>query len=934
MKRLVVIAMCVVIALMSAAGVRAGGPADEVLASHPEVLQGQLANGVRYVVRRHGVPSGGLTVCVAVRAGTLHEEDAQRGSARLVERLAIARATKLAEGSLEAAGVRIDRDLTSWVGFDRTQYSISVSSVDEAEAREVLRLMASMVGGVQTEQEELDRQRRIVAEQERAAAGATLRLNASLFPLLAPGSRMATRLPEATGAAVWGLDAETVQAFAKRWYVAPAMQVVVVGDVDAGVMVGAVTEAFARVPSGGTRGFPDAGIGAAATGTAIVESDGELTGDVVELVTLDHRMGAVKTTGSLRAQAVEDLAMRALAARLEDRIGEGELASARMTALAADLSAEVRAWMGLSRGAAGTWDAQLERLVAEIRRAVAQGFTPGELEAARKVLIGAARAEAEQEATQDGAMLAARYCDVIATGWTLMSGRQKAAALEAIFDRGVSEEEVRAVTMVRMDPQRAAVLVLLPEGVERPSTERVMSVVRGALERPLEEAGGDVAVATCMVDHTPEEGEIRELTMDNASGVVTANLGSGVRVHHRKVVGSGSRVFIAASIEGGLLEGDAALRARTRAIEALLRLPSGGGRSSAEVRRLLAGKDIKLSGQVLDNRVMIAVSAPSAEAETAMQLLHTLLTRPELERAAFERWREQSKQIAEMRSVQAWPVAQESMLEALLPPGERRLMALSADEAMGVTYEEAVERIEAIVRSPMDVAITGDIELKSALRLAAVYVATLESRAPVSRSESGDGLCAGTQCVAVSVDRSIQTPNAEQAVVLSGFRGADLPGSVDGLSLSVMAEVAAARLNAEVRDRLQLSPGVGVASRPNEMFRGSGQFWALAVCDPQRVDEVATAIETSLEELRRGASDEEIAAARARVKEQAERELLDAGEWAEELASMGRRGRTAMDFAEMAERVEKLEPQTIRERYRALAAPERRVRVIVSPAVR
>lgn len=931
-----VVGAVLLVMVIGAGSVRAGGAADEPLASHPEVLQGQLSNGLVYVVRRHASPSGGLTVNLSVRVGTLNENDDGRGSARVVERLMVARAAELAVGQLEGAGVRIDRDLTSAVGFDQTMFSISVSSVDESEAREVLKLMAGMVDGLSVDPMEFDRQRRLVAEQERAAASATLRLNTSLFPRLAPGSRIASRLPAATGAALWSLTAPGVEAFAKKWYVAPAMSVVVVGDVDAGVMVGAVTEAFSRLPVGGVRGTPDAGIGFMRGGLALVESDGELSGDVVELVTLDHRAGAIKTAGVLRAQTVEDLALRALATRLEERTGEGELASGKMTALLAELSTEVRAWLSLSRAAPGTWEPQLRALVAEIRRAVAYGFTPGELEAARRSMIATARGEAQQEATLDGAELALRYSGTVASGSTLMSGGQRAAAMEAIFARGVSEEEVRAALLVRLDPARAATLVLLPEAAERPTNDRVLAVMNEALAAPIAvRATAAPAAVECLVDGVPREGQIRELSMDSESGVVTARLASGVTVHHRKVLNSGGRVTIAVSLAGGLLGGDNSARGPTRAIEALWRSPAGNGRSSAEVRRLLAAKDVRLSGQVADNRVMLMVSAPTAEFETAMQLVHMLLTRPSLEKPAFERWREQMSQMAEVRSMQAGPRSFELMQRALMPAGETRTRLLDAKEAAGIEYEAARSRVESMLTgSALDAAITGEVELKPSLAMAATYLASLAPRAGVSPALDGAAACADAHCSAVEVREAISTPNAEQAAVMAGFRGAESVSNEDGRALSVMAEVLSARLTAELRDRRQLSQGVAVASRPNEMFPGSGQFWALTVCDPERADEVAAAIDAAITEVATRSSDEEILAARARVREQAERDLADAGRWADELASMARRGRTAGDFAGLAAGIGSMDAAAIRERFKLLSSPERRVRVIVVPSTR
>src|SRR5687768_17712502 len=53
----------------------------------PEWLFGEMPNGVRYAVRRNGAPPGQVAFRVRIDAGSLYEEDSERGFAHLLEHL-------------------------------------------------------------------------------------------------------------------------------------------------------------------------------------------------------------------------------------------------------------------------------------------------------------------------------------------------------------------------------------------------------------------------------------------------------------------------------------------------------------------------------------------------------------------------------------------------------------------------------------------------------------------------------------------------------------------------------------------------------------------------------------------------------------------------------------------------------------------------------
>jgi zinc protease len=59
---------------------------------------GRLSNGLRYAVRKNGVPPGQVSVRVRIDAGSLNEQDSERGFAHLLEHLSFRGSTFVPDG--------------------------------------------------------------------------------------------------------------------------------------------------------------------------------------------------------------------------------------------------------------------------------------------------------------------------------------------------------------------------------------------------------------------------------------------------------------------------------------------------------------------------------------------------------------------------------------------------------------------------------------------------------------------------------------------------------------------------------------------------------------------------------------------------------------------------------------------------------------------
>src|ERR1044072_235489 len=98
----------------------------------PEWHFGRLPNGVRYVVRKNGVPPGQVTVRVRIDAGSLMEPEQERGYAHLLEHLSFRASQYVPDGDSkqiwQRLGVTFGSDSNAKTTFTETVYQLDMPS--------------------------------------------------------------------------------------------------------------------------------------------------------------------------------------------------------------------------------------------------------------------------------------------------------------------------------------------------------------------------------------------------------------------------------------------------------------------------------------------------------------------------------------------------------------------------------------------------------------------------------------------------------------------------------------------------------------------------------------------------------------------------------------------------------------------------------------
>jgi zinc protease len=208
--------------------------------------------------QRHRLPSG-LTVLTAenheapvaafqvwVRAGSAFERAGEYGITHLIEHMIFKGTPEDPEGEMAKRIEGLGGEVNAYTTYDHTNYFVSAAS---RYAPQVLGLLADAVVNAAFDPTELSREQEVVVEE--------IRMN-----LDDPRRQLAWKVMEATFGAdhpygrpvigsmesVRGITRQKILDYRSRWYTAPNMMVVAVGDFDTAEVLALVEKAFAGLP--------------------------------------------------------------------------------------------------------------------------------------------------------------------------------------------------------------------------------------------------------------------------------------------------------------------------------------------------------------------------------------------------------------------------------------------------------------------------------------------------------------------------------------------------------------------------------------------------------------------------------------------------------------------------------------------------------------
>jgi zinc protease len=210
---------------------------------------GRLPNGLRYAVRKNGVPPGQVAVRVRIDAGSLYEKDDEQGFAHLIEHLSFRGSKYVPDGEAKRVwqrfGATFGSDSNASTTPTQTVYKLDLPGATQANLDESLKIFAGMMQEPAITAQGLAAERPAVLAEQREAPGPQVRYGDALRQTFFAGQPLAERSPIGTIKTLEAATPAAVQAFHDRWYRPENTVVILSGDIDPATAATLIVKNFA-----------------------------------------------------------------------------------------------------------------------------------------------------------------------------------------------------------------------------------------------------------------------------------------------------------------------------------------------------------------------------------------------------------------------------------------------------------------------------------------------------------------------------------------------------------------------------------------------------------------------------------------------------------------------------------------------------------------
>ena len=897
----------------------------------PEFRASRLANGMRFIVRHNALPAGTVQVRMEVDAGSLDESEAERGYAHFVEHMAFNGSTSVPEGEmvrlLERDGLAFGADTNAQTNFHYTMYMLDLPRGDAGLLDTALMLMRETASELTFSPEAVARERGVVLSEMRDRNTWGLRAAVDEMNFTNPGARYTRRLPIGTPETLNAATAESLKAFWRRTYVPAKTTVIVIGDVDMDKVEAAITRHFGTWAPSPAAPQPDAGpVITADKGRTGIYLDPALTERVSAMRNgpwLDEPDSVAKRRESLLRQIGYDILNRRLQrlARQADApfrsasLSTGEVfRSGRTTTLSVDTIE-------------GQWKRGLDVAAREYRRALAFGFTSGEVAEQVANVRTAHRNAAAASATRTNAALVGAALALVRDDVVPSTPASSLARLEA-FIPAITPETVLAALKREALPLDDPLLRFAgrtpPEGGAAALRTAWNEAMKGRLTR-----SDSTAAANFSYLDFGQPGSVVSDTREPALGIRTVRFANGVRLNLKHTDLEKDRVLVQLGIDGGDM---LVTQGNPLATEMVSALAAGGlgKHSQDQLQSILAGRTVGFDLSSTPKTFAAIAQTTRSDLELQLQLMAAYVTDPGYRPEGEVVYRQNVQSFFNQKEASPGS-ALGTALGGILSDNDPRYTFQQQDAYLALTFARLRADIgDRLAHGAVEIGIVGDVAEDEAIALVARTFGALPPRETEFRPYADQRQRPFTR------DRSRRIVRhggaKDQAIVRLIWPTRDGEDPVEALKLELLEKVMRIELIDTIREKLGKAYGPSADSDASRTWRGYGTFAVTASVNVADVPATRAAIRETVAELRAApVSADILLRARAPMLEAFDNALKTNRGW----LTLVDRAQTEPDRIERlqkaAERLKALGPADVLAMARTYLAPDAAVEIDALP---
>ena len=826
--------------------------APQAIPADPAVRTGQLPNGLRYYVRQNARPEQRVELRLVVNAGSVLEDDDQRGLAHFTEHMLFNGTRRFKKNDivsyLESIGVKFGADLNAYTGFDETVYILPVPTDKPELLDRSFEILEDWAGGALFDSTDVVNERGVVLEEWRGGLGADTRVRDKQFPVIFQGSRYAERLPIGSPDIIRAANPAPLKRFYRDWYRPDNMAVVAVGDVDPARLEGLIRTHLGRLTQPARAlARPTPPVPPNDSTLVTITTDPELQLGTVTVL-YKHSAQSLRTVADYRRALVGRLYNYMLNERLTERSRRPDAAFAFAGSAYGSFVRATDVYQLQAAAKEGGLLPSLESVLLEARRVDEHGFLESELARARSALLRSYEsANAEREKTESAAY-AEEYVDQFLTGDPSPGIAWEYQQVQRLLP-AVTVAEVNALARTWLTERNRVVAIAAPssDSATVPSEAAVLATFRAAHSAAVTPYTETVSDAD-LVAAVPPPGRVVAERTNPELGVTTWTLSNGVRVILKPTDFKADEVLMRAWSPGGSsLVRDEDMASAVLATTVVER--GGLGEFDAtELGKKLTGKQARANTYVDALNEGLTGGGSTKDLETMFQLAYLRFTSPRRDSAAFVAFKAQIAPFFANRANSPEAAFSDTVMLTMAqhharaqPVTQALLDRASLDRAFAIYQERFADA------SDFTFVFVGSFTLDAMRPLVQQWLATLPA---LQRNETWRdvGIRAPDGVIEKSVHKGVE-PKASSLVIFSG------PATFSPetrYALRSLSEYLEMRLLDNLREALggtySVSVGADVSKRPRPEFSVSIQFGS----SPTRADSLFQTILAVIDSTKTG----------------------------------------------------------------------------------
>ncbi len=809
----------------------------------PNVRTGKLPNGLTYYIRHNGKPEHRAELRLAIHAGSVLEDDDQQGLAHLNEHMSFNGTVEFPHNTLESFleehGARFGADLNAYTSFDETVYQESLPTDQGNVLDSGIDILGEWAHNNTFDSVEVEKERGVVGEEWRMGLGAFKRIQDKQFPIILAGSQYAVRNTIGLKPVIDTAHQSTIKRFYHDWYRPDLMAVVVVGDFDVDQMEQKVKALFTPLTNPpNERPRTEFPVPPHADTYVAINTDKEMPITIFSMEFERPGNDEITVADYRNDNLVTGLYEQMLNARIQEAIEKGEAPLTQAGVQDGEFVGSLKAFTVFALLSQDSIEAGISAVLRQVYRAEQSGFTPGELERAKKTLLsGMEKQWEERDKTKN-----TNFVDEYVRNFLQKEpapGIDYEYELYKQYVPSITLEEVNALSPTLMENASPVIAFEGPESKDftPPTKDQLMGILNKVKGEHFA-AYDDKTTNAPLLAAAPKPGKIIDEKKTAATGVTVWQLSNGARVVLKPTDFKDDEILFHAVAPGGRSNAPDAEYESAQNGDNIVENSGLAGFDATTIKKMLAGKEVGVSSSISMLREDLDGHSTKKDLETMFQLAYLYMTQPRYDSSASATWI--SHQKAFLQNMGKMPEqAYSDTLQVTMAQYNYRSRPQTEETLNEIDPPKAYNYYKQLFSdaSGFTFYFVGNIDPKTLRPMVEEYLASLPST-----NQHKTWKDVGINPPKGMIVKKVYKGEAQKSVVSIIFTGKKAFSRENRFKLSAMSQALEIKLREDIREDKSGVYYVRVAPSfqkiPHEQYQITINFG----CDPTRVDELVAEV--------------------------------------------------------------------------------------------